>query len=169
MSEEKKIGAELSYRTSMALKKFLSLDVGEGVNREQMSEEMNAICEPGSVGYGNVNSARRIALNRHGVNIQWCKSLKAWVRRSSAESVADCSSGTQKARRVANRAIKIGATVNTKELSESEQSEHSAAMQIAGMQANLGKPGLLKRLKETGIQPSNHSLENITAFLSGKS
>lgn len=139
----------LGFHAALAVNRLKDGKPGDTVTRDEMSQVIQRSCSPGTLGYGNVNSAIKHVLTKHGVAWKWSKPLQSWVCLDEAGKVEAANDCTSQARRRATKSIRYSVAVDPKQLTAEQSQQHSVNMAVAGIMRMAGSSGFSKKLLGT--------------------
>jgi hypothetical protein len=139
----------LAFGTSKAIDKMKVGKHGDTITRDEMSQITGESCELLSRGYSHVQSAIRRVEVEFGVVWRWHRELQAWYCLDDSERVK-CAGGLNRviAKR-ANRSLRVSATVDDANLSESDRRDHQLNIIASGIASMSVSSPFRKRLKGT--------------------
>ena len=136
----------LGPHTSAAIERLKTGQPGDTITPRQMMEIIGRRCERGSLGCGNVYSAMRHVRDNYHVTWAWDRGLKAWRCLTASERVSFQKGYVRRSRRSARTGLKIGETVDRKELTTEEARDHDLNRISLAMVHMMGQTTFRKRL-----------------------
>jgi len=139
---------KLHYSTAKAVDFFKHGKPGESVTRQRLAEIIQRTCTPGSLGYGNVNSAIRHVEANFGIVWRWDTNRQAWVCLGPAECVGETKTQIRTAGRRIKRAVTVAKAVDVAALDDDTRREHNINVAISGMMLTAGSSSLRKQVAQ---------------------
>lgn len=155
---------QMCISTTMAVNHMKAGKPGDSVSRSQMAEIIGRRCECDTNGYGNVNSAINHVESQHGIVWRWSKSEQAWICLGDAAKVGVVGDGLKRARKVAKRSLRVGATVDQTNLDDTQRRDHGLNMASAAMVTMSSSTAFRKRLGEVS-KPQEPDMQKLIELM----